>query len=47
MSNDFEQLWRTVLGGRRHGKYFVHGPDHWRRVERHGLLEAANLEGYR
>lgn len=39
--DDFEPLWQRITGEFQHpGYYSVHGPDHWRRVERNGLLLA-------
>jgi len=37
---DFVSLWRTVSGQFPLGEHSDHGPDHWRRVERNGLLLA-------
>jgi len=37
---DFVTLWRTVSGQFPLGEDSDHGPDHWRRVERNGLLLA-------
>lgn len=41
MTIDFEQLWETVEGQFRILAHSVHGPAHWRRVERNGLLLAS------
>jgi len=35
---DFDLLWRLASDQRRLRKHSVHGPDHWRRVERNGLF---------
>ncbi len=37
---DREALWQLVCGQFRAPAHSVHGPDHWRRVERNGLLLA-------
>ena len=37
---DFARLWQTVSGQFPLGVDSDHGPDHWRRVERNGLLLA-------
>jgi uncharacterized protein len=38
---DFEKLWTLVMAEPSHrGKYSVHGPDHWRRVERNACILA-------
>jgi uncharacterized protein len=37
----WEMLWLTVARQFQGGKYSCHGPDHWRRVERNGLLLAS------
>lgn len=38
-SFDYEALWQTVLALPSHlSPYSVHGPDHWRRVERNALI---------
>ncbi len=37
---DFSSLWEIVSGQFRCGRYTDHGPEHWRRVERNGLLIA-------
>jgi uncharacterized protein len=45
---NFDKLWKHVAGQWRMSPDSVHGPDHWRRVERNGLLLArrtgANLD---
>jgi uncharacterized protein len=39
---DFEKLWITVMSEHHHrDSYSVHGPDHWRRVERNACILAA------
>jgi uncharacterized protein len=36
---DYEKLWQTVMDAPNHrDHYSVHGPDHWRRVERNGCV---------
>lgn len=40
MNDDFDHLWRLVTSQFHAPGYSVHGPDHWRRVERNGLLLA-------
>lgn len=40
MSIDFEKLWSTVVAHQSGHKTVLHGPEHWRRVERNGLLLA-------
>ncbi|HEY1080679.1 MAG TPA: hypothetical protein VGE29_00350 [Prosthecobacter sp.] len=41
-SIDFERLWKHVILARPFCDPFsVHGPDHWRRVERNGLILAS------
>jgi uncharacterized protein len=41
-SIDFETLWQIVIAAPNHrDRYSVHGPDHWRRVERNGCILAA------
>lgn len=40
MNIDFDSLWQRVTAQRHLTSYSVHGPDHWRRVERTGLLLA-------
>ncbi len=38
---DYENLWRMVIEAPNHrDQYSVHGPDHWRRVERNGCVLA-------
>lgn len=48
MPNDFEALWKEVAAPFSRHATSLHGPDHWRRVERNGLLLAtrtgANVE---
>jgi uncharacterized protein len=48
MNTDFEKLWKLVSNQFHTVDYSVHGPDHWRRVERNALLLAtrtgANIE---
>lgn len=39
---DFEELFQTVIKAPNHrDRYSVHGPDHWRRVERNGCILAS------
>src|SRR5262245_33584211 len=40
MDIDFERLWRTVAAQFVGRTTSIHGPAHWRRVERNGLLLA-------
>jgi len=40
MNLDFDALWSRVTAQFHAPMYSVHGPDHWRRVERNGLLPA-------
>ena len=40
MNIDFDNLWQIVTAQFHAPEYSVHGPDHWRRVERNGLLLA-------
>ena len=40
MNDDFDHLWELVTRQFHTSEYSVHGPDHWRRVERNGLLLA-------
>jgi uncharacterized protein len=40
MEVDFDRLWQIVESQHRLHGYSVHGPDHWRRVERNGILLA-------
>jgi uncharacterized protein len=40
MDNNFPHLWRLVAGQFHSPGYSIHGPDHWRRVERNGLFLA-------
>lgn len=37
---DYAALWKHVTGASHHSPYSVHGPDHWKRVERNGLILA-------
>jgi uncharacterized protein len=41
MEIDFHLLWQYVAGQFHSPGYCVHGPDHWRRVERNGILLAS------
>src|SRR4051812_37513172 len=38
LNTDFDHLWRLVSDQFHSSGDSVHGPDHWRRVERNGLL---------
>ena len=38
--SDFDSLWTRVAAQFHGSRHSVHGPDHWRRVERNGLLLA-------
>ena len=38
MEIDFKELWKIVTEQFHQNRYTVHGPDHWRRVERNGLI---------
>ncbi len=39
---DYERLWVAVVGSpNQRDRYSVHGPDHWRRVERNGCVLTA------
>jgi uncharacterized protein len=40
MTIDFDNLWERVAAQFPCGPHSIHGPDHWRRVERNGLLIA-------
>lgn len=40
MKDNYGHLWQIVAGQFHTSGYSVHGPDHWRRVERNGLLLA-------
>jgi|SRR5678815_1071610 len=40
INDDFNKLWQLVTNQFHAAVYSVHGPDHWRRVERNGLLLA-------
>jgi uncharacterized protein len=40
MNLDLPRLWHLVSQQFHAGVYSIHGPDHWRRVERNGLLLA-------
>ena len=40
MNWNFDCLWQFVTKQFRSPRYSVHGPEHWRRVERNGLLLA-------
>jgi uncharacterized protein len=40
-SIDFDRLWQQVTSTFRGNPKSIHGPDHWRRVERNGLLLAS------
>jgi uncharacterized protein len=41
MNIDFNSLWQLITDQFHSPGYSVHGPDHWRRVERNGLLLAS------
>ena len=40
MEIDFDHLWQHITAHQPTREYSVHGPDHWKRVERNGLLLA-------
>ena len=40
-NDELDRLWELVTGQFNRGRHSVHGPDHWRRVERNGLLLAS------
>jgi uncharacterized protein len=40
MKDIFAELWQLVIGQCLAPAFSIHGPDHWRRVERNGLLLA-------
>jgi len=44
MITDFDRLWHHVISQFHAPVYSVHGPDHWRRVERNGLLLATRTQ---
>jgi len=44
MNIDFDQLWRHILSQNDVSRASVHGPAHWRRVERNGLLLATRSD---
>ena len=44
MNIDFDELWRHVLSQNDVSLTSAHGPAHWRRVERNGLLLATRSE---
>jgi uncharacterized protein len=44
VSIDFDQLWRHVLSQNEVSLASAHGPAHWRRVERNGLLLATRSD---
>jgi uncharacterized protein len=44
MNVDFVQLWQLVTSQFHASGYSVHGPDHWRRVERNGILLATRTQ---
>lgn len=39
-TEQLDRLWHRLIGEFDHRPYSIHGPDHWRRVERNGLLLA-------
>lgn len=39
-AEQLDRVWRLVTGKFDRGHHSVHGPDHWRRVERNGLVLA-------
>jgi uncharacterized protein len=45
MSFDFDRLWHHVISENDSSLEFIHGPGHWRRVERNGLLLATRTPG--
>ncbi len=40
---DFDALWRHVLTEAKPDAHSIHGPDHWRRVERNGVYLAREI----
>jgi uncharacterized protein len=40
MNVDFDRLWKHIASQFHTQEYSIHGPDHWLRVERNGLLLA-------
>lgn len=44
MEIDFPQLWDRVAAQFQGGPWSLHGPTHWRRVERNGLLLATRTQ---
>lgn len=40
MNIDLDHLWKLAIGQYYSSEYSLHGPDHWRRVERNGLVLA-------
>ena len=40
MNENFEQVWRVAMSQFHGEEHSLHGPGHWRRVERNGLLLA-------
>jgi uncharacterized protein len=39
---NYEDLWTVVTGQFQGGRHSDHGPDHWKRVDKNGLLLAAD-----
>ena len=44
MEIDYSQLWEHVAAQFQGGPWSIHGPTHWRRVERNGLLLASRTQ---
>ncbi len=40
MTIDWDHLWETLIGRFMLDEHSIHGPDHWRRVERHAVALA-------
>jgi hypothetical protein len=46
MNDPFLHLWHTVTKQFHTLEYSIHGPEHWKRVERNGLLHRFELLRY-
>ena len=44
MSINFDQLWSIVVAHQTGHRTLLHGPEHWRRVERNGLILAGSSD---